>query len=87
MATKDADKIGAFFKANPESTRQGAWLNALPVPASYASVNYWGVHAFTLTNGRGTTQIIKWKMVPAGGEAGLSDDEAKTKTPDFYIRR
>ncbi len=85
VATKDAEKIGAFFKANPESTRQGAWLSARPLPASYATASYFGVHAFTLTNADGKKQIIKWKMVPAGGESGLPDDEAKGKAPDFYV--
>jgi catalase len=84
VATKDGDKIKAFFAANPESTRLGAWLNARPVPASYATVNYFGVHTFTLTNAKGERQIIKWKVVPAGGEAGLTDDEVKAKAPDFY---
>ena len=84
VATKDKDKIGAFFKANPESTGQANFLNARPVPASYTSVNYWGVHAFTFTNAKGEKHVVKYKALPVGGEAGLSDDEAKTKAPDFY---
>lgn len=84
VATKDKDKIGAFFAANPESTRQKTWLTARPVPASYATASYFGVHTFTLTNAAGQSQIIKWKLVPKGGEVGLSDDEAKAKAPDFY---
>lgn len=84
VATKDKDKIGAFFAANPESTRQKAWLTARPVPASYATTPYFGVHTFTLTNAAGEKQIIKWKLLPKAGEASLTDDEAKAKDPDFY---
>ncbi|WP_072392143.1 catalase family peroxidase [Hyphomicrobium sp. CS1GBMeth3] len=84
VATKDKDKIGDFFAANPESTRQKAWLEARPVPASYATVSYHGVHTFTLTNAEGQNQIIKWKLVPKAGEIGISDEEAKGKDPDFY---
>lgn len=84
VATKDKEKIDAFFKANPESTRQGAWLASHAVPASYASTPYFGVHTFTLTNAEGKQQIIKWKLVPKGGEETLTDDEAKAKAPDFY---
>lgn len=84
VATKDKDKIDAFFKANPESTNQKTWLTARPVPASYATASYFGVHTFTLTNAAGKSQIIKWKLVPKGGEVGLSDDDAKAKAPDFY---
>jgi catalase len=50
----DPEKVKAFSAGNPETTRQAAWLNARPVPQSYGAVNYWGVHAYTLTNqGRG----------------------------------
>jgi catalase len=52
----DPEKIKAFVDANPETTRQAAWLNARPVPASFAGVDYWGVHAYTLTNARGGGQ-------------------------------
>lgn len=81
---QDGDKIAAFFKANPECARQGAWLKARPVPASYASADYFAVHAFTLTNAKGDKQVIKWKAVPVQAEAGLSDEDAKSKGADFY---
>ena len=81
----DQAKLEAFSKANPETTRQAAFLNARPVPASYGSVNYWGVHAFTLTNAEGKTRTVKFKAIPEAGEAGLSEDDLKTKGPDFYI--
>ncbi|HVZ03426.1 catalase family peroxidase [Hyphomicrobium sp.] len=84
VASKDKNKIAAFFKDNPNTTRQAAWLNARPVPASFATVNYWGIHAFTFTNAEGKKQIFKYKALPVGGEVGLSDEEAKAKDPDFY---
>jgi catalase len=84
VASKDQAKIDGFFEENPESKNQGAWLKARPVPASYATVSYFGVHTFTLTNADGKSQIIKWKFTPKGGEAGLSDEEAKAKDADFY---
>ena len=79
-----AEKIDAFFKANPDSTKQGAWLNARPTPASYATADYFGVHTFTLINAKGDRQPIKWKAEPAGGFVGLSDAEADGKGKDFY---
>jgi catalase len=84
VATKDNDKIAAFFKAHPHSTRQKAWLTARPTPASYATADYFGVHTFYLTNAKGERQGIKWKAEPVGGFVGLSDEEAKAKGADFY---
>jgi catalase len=84
VATKDKDKIDAFFKANPESARQGAWLKARPTPASYATADYFGVHTFALINSKGDRQPIKWKIEPTGGFVGLSDQEAEGKGTDFY---
>ncbi|KAB2941207.1 MAG: catalase family peroxidase [Hyphomicrobium sp.] len=84
VAGKDKDKLDAFFKANPETTRQGAWLKARPTPASYATADYYGVHTFALINAKGDRQPIKWKAEPVGGFVGLSDQEAEGKGMDFY---
>jgi catalase len=54
-----------------------------PVPASFASVHYWGVHAFVFVNAKGGKQFGKWIFEPVGGTQGLSDDEAKAKGPSF----
>lgn len=80
----DSKKVEAYFSAHPESKRQGEWLKAHPVPASYASADYYGVHAFDLTNAKGDKQAIKWKVVPETSEPGLSAEEAKSKGTDFY---
>jgi catalase len=86
VATKDKDKIDAFFKANPDSTKQKAWLTARETPASYATADYFGVHTFYLTNAKGEKQGVKWKAEPVGGFKGLSDEDAKAKGADFYAK-
>ncbi|MBL8565793.1 MAG: catalase family peroxidase [Hyphomicrobiaceae bacterium] len=80
----DPAKIKAFAAANPDTTKQGAWLSGRPIPASYAGANYWGIHAFTLTNAQGAATVVKFKAVPRSGEIGMTDEEAKTKSQDFY---
>ena len=84
VGSGDQDKIKAFFAAHPESTRQNAWLMSHPVPASYATVDYWGVHGFTFTNAAGEKALVKYKLVPEAGDVGLTADEAKAKGSDFY---
>ncbi len=81
---QNPEKIAAFFKANPESAKQGAWLKARPTPASYATADYYGVHTFTLLNAKGDRQPIKWKAEPVDGFVGLTVAEAEGKGKDFY---
>ncbi len=86
-ATKAADpaKVKAFNEANPEVLLQGKHFASQPVPASFGSVNYWGVHAFAFVNAKGEKQFGKWIFEPVGGLQGLSDDEAKAKGPSFLF--
>jgi len=84
VASGDKDKLNAFFAAHPESTHQNAWLMSHPVPASYAGVDYFGVHAFTFTNAAGEETLIKYHLIPEAGQLGLTPDEAKAKGSDFY---
>ena len=86
-ATKmpDPAKVKAYAEANPEVLLQGKYFASQPVPASFGSVNYWGVHAFGFVNASGNKQFGKWIFEPVGGLQGLSDDEAKAKGPAFLF--
>lgn len=86
-ATKAPDpaKVKAFADANPEVLLQGRHFASQPVPASFGSVNYWGVHAFAFVDARGEKRFGKWIFEPVGGVQGLSDDEAKAKGPSFLF--
>jgi len=86
VGSGDQDKIKAFFESHPASTRQKAWLTSHPVPASFAGVDYWGVHGFTFTNAAGETTLVKYKLIPEAGELGLTPEEAAAKGPDFYAK-
>lgn len=78
-------RVKAFADANPEVLLQGRYFASQPVPASYGAVNYWGVHAFAFVDAAGRKQFGKWVFEPVGGIRSLSDDEARTKGPDFLI--
>jgi catalase len=86
-ATKAADpaKVKAFNDANPEVLLQGKYYASQPVPASFASVNYWGVHGYGFVNAKGEKQFGKWIFEPVGGLQGLTDDEAKAKGASFLF--
>jgi catalase len=82
----DADKIKAFTDANPETAMQGKYLAGKPIPGSWVGVSYWGIHAYTLTNAAGASQVIKFRMVPTGGDVNLTDDEAKAKPAEYLVQ-
>jgi len=80
----DPAKLKAYNDAHPESLRQGAYLAKTPVPASYASAQYWGVNAFELVNAKGQSQFVRWQFVPSAGVVGLSDEQLKAM-PDQFL--
>ena len=84
-ATKmpDPAKVKAFADANPEVLLQGRYFASQPVPASFAAVNYWGVHAFAFVDASGNKRFGKWTFEPVGGTQGLTDEEAKAKGSNF----
>lgn len=79
----DPAKLKAFNEANPETLRQAAYLAKAPVPASYASVNYWSTNAFVVANARGEKTTVRWQFEPVAGTLGLSDEQLKTLPDDF----
>jgi catalase len=80
----DAEKIKAFTAANPETARQQAAIDAGPIPASYAQLNYFSIHAFLAKNKDGVEAKVKLKTVPKAGIAGLTKEEADAKPDDFF---
>ncbi len=81
----DQAKVKAFNDANPEVLLQGKHFASQPVPASFASVNYWGVHGYGFVNASGVKQYGKWLFEPVAGLQGLTDDEAKAKGTSFLF--
>jgi catalase len=74
----DMEKVRAFSAANPETLHQASYIAAHPLPPSFAATTYWGVHAFPVTNARGETRFIKFKVVPIGAGATSANAEAGT---------
>jgi catalase len=67
-------------------------LGALPVlrdanrvPASYATVEYHGLHAFRWIAADGTARFVRYHLHPVAGEEFLSGSAAKGKGPDFLL--
>lgn len=81
----DPARVKAFADANPQVLLQGKYFASQPVAASFAGLNYWGVHGFGFTNAQGQTTWGKWVFEPVGGVLGLSDEEAKARGANFLF--
>jgi catalase len=81
----DTKKVGAFSAANPETLHQASYIAAHPLPPSFADTTYWGVHAFPVTNAKGETRFIKFKVVPIG--AGVARARAKAGAASADVLR
>lgn len=79
----DPAKVKAFTDAHPWTAKQAAWVAARPVPASYAGLPYFSIHAFEATAADGKKTSVKFKFEPAAGDLALTDDEAKAKEEGF----
>ncbi len=79
----DSAKVEAFGKANPETLRQSAWLKANPLPASYLTSPYFGVHAFRFVNAAGETVHGRWEIEPVDGVVGLAEEALAGLPTDF----
>ena len=69
--TLSCDGEEAVLASEPEVLLQGRYFASQPVPASFASVNYWGVHAFGFVDATGKRQFGKWIFEPVGADAAV----------------
>jgi catalase len=77
----DADKVVAYLGDHPETVPAVTAAMTHPIPASYASLHYHGLHSFGFVNG--TTRWGRYHWIPTAGEQAISDDDAATMPPDY----
>ena len=53
------------------------------VPASYATTEYHGLHAFRWVAADGSARFVRYHLVPTAAEEYLSASDARGKDPDF----
>lgn len=58
-------------------------LPALRVPASYATLRYYGIHAFRFLAADGSSRYVRYTWVPADGDQRLGTLEARARGRDF----
>jgi len=79
----DMAKIGAFLEEHPEALPAIQHALSQPAPASYAQLEYNGIHAFKWIGPDGEERWIRFGFRPRAGVAGISDEEAAERSPDY----
>jgi catalase len=54
-----------------------------PPPVSYATLPYFGINAFKLTNAKGASVHIRYQLQPTAGAHSLSKEEVSKMGPDY----
>lgn len=77
-------RMGTYFLSHPRA------IGALPVlreanriPASYATIEYHGLHAFRWVAADGSARFVRYHLVPVAAESYLTGSEARHLAPDF----
>lgn len=60
----DPAKMGAFFKAHPESAAFLNWVKTAVPSSSYANSAYYGLNAFLLVDAQGREHPVRWSVQP-----------------------
>jgi len=81
----DPERIKAWNAATPDAKPQIDYLAKMPIPASYGSVNYWGVQAYKFRASNGRIEFVRYTFEPVKGLESLSDEEQKAKGANFLF--
>lgn len=77
-------KVAEWLATHPEAL---AFVQApKPFPATFANEKYYAVNAFKLVAEDGKETFIRYQIVPKAGEVHLSDEEVKTKDPEYLFK-
>jgi catalase len=79
----DMERLGRFFEAHPESLPAIQAALAAKPPASYATIRYFGIHAFRWLGPDGGACWVRYEWEPEAGVAELEPDQAKELGRDY----
>ena len=84
------DTFWDFVSLHTEGQAHTIWnMSDRGIPASYRTMEGFGIHTFRLSNRRGETVLVKWHWKPRQGVHSLTWEEAQLicgMDPDFHRR-
>lgn len=81
----DASKptaLDQFLASHPVAK---TFLTTQKTPASFATINYYGVNAFKFTNAKGESHYIRYQFIPVSGEQLITPEQADKAGPDYLV--
>jgi catalase len=79
----DVARVGEYIGAHPEAMAAVSAAITHPIPPSYATLTYRGLHAFGFVAADDTLRYGRYHLVPEGGDEVLNDEEVASRSPDF----
>jgi catalase len=79
----DMEKLGAWLGAHPEAQPALQFSLGSQPPESYAQLRYNALHAYRFVDADGNGRFVRYRWEPEAGEASISAEEAKERSPDY----
>ena len=73
--------LDSFLTAHPKAK---IFLSSQKLPASYATIPYYGVNAFKFTNSQGISHFVRYQFIPAK-EVLLTAEQYQKEDPNYLI--
>ncbi|MBO2012236.1 catalase family peroxidase [Siccationidurans soli] len=77
----DSAPLGQFLNTHPIA--KTFLTTQKPMSTSWATLSFFGVNAFKLTNTAGETHFVRYQLVPDAGEHFLSKAQVSTANPNY----
>jgi catalase len=79
----DMERLGAWLGEHPEAGPAIQHTLGSEPPASYAQVEYNGLHAYRWVNAEDEARFVRFGLEPEAGVATIPDEEARERGPDY----
>ena len=80
-----AAKLTALDKFMGKHPIAKTFLTTQKSPASFATISYFGVNAFEMTNQDNTSHFVRYQIVPVDGEKLISADEMAKRSASYLM--
>jgi catalase len=82
---KDAAKPTALDNFLNNHAVAKTFLTTQKSPASFGTINYFGVNSFKFTNNRGESRFIRYQFIPERGEQLLTSEQMAQSGPEYLF--